>query len=191
MAVTSARGPDILIRAGHAICKDLGDGRTPSQDAIDIQNTWRGGADHGGLTPSGIPGAVHLSQASAWVTAAVVNHCPTPHPGGRVVGPGPYGVIPPTPGFNETPMNPGAQTGPWPGTGGREFPATPMHLSTFAIKQPDKVVDEEVSPMTVGTFTKRSAERARGRKIDGPSYGRCPTIGQSARILSRRISAYM
>lgn len=29
------------------------------------------------------------------------------------------------PGFNETPMNPGAQTGPWPGTGGREFPCDP------------------------------------------------------------------
>lgn len=28
-------------------------------------------------------------------------------------------------GFNETPMNPGAQTGPWPGTGGREFPCDP------------------------------------------------------------------
>jgi hypothetical protein len=123
--ITSATGPDILIRAGHAICKDLSDGRTPSQDAIDLRNTWRGGADHGGLTPSGIPGAVNLSQASAWVTAAVVNYCPTPHPGGRVVGPGPYGVIPPTPGFNETPMNPGAQTSPWPGTGGREFPCDP------------------------------------------------------------------
>jgi Protein of unknown function (DUF732) len=123
--ITSATGPDALIKIGHSVCNSLSRGFTPAQDAMTLRDTWRGGADHGGLTPSGIPGAVNLSQASAWVTAAAVNYCPTPHPGGAIVGPGPYGVTPPAPGFNETPMNPGAQTSPWPGAGGREFPCDP------------------------------------------------------------------
>lgn len=120
--ITSANGPGALIKVGHAICDSLSHGYTPAQDAMIVRDNWRGGADHGGLTPSGIPGAVNMSQASAWVNAAVVNYCPTPHPGGQIVGPGPFGVIPPAPGFNETPMNPGAESGPWPGAGGREFP---------------------------------------------------------------------
>jgi hypothetical protein len=124
-SITSATGPDALIRIGHAMCDSLSAGYTPSQTIMTLRDNWRGGADHGGLTPSGIPGAVNDAQASAWVTAAVVNYCPTPHPGGRVIGPGPWGVAVPAPGFNGTPMNPGAQTAPWPGTGGREFPCDP------------------------------------------------------------------
>jgi hypothetical protein len=125
--ITSATGPDALIRIGHAVCDSLSEGFTPSQTIMTLRDNWRGGADHGGLTPSGIPGAVNNAQASAWVTAAVVNYCPTPHPGGRAIGPGPFGVGVPTPGFgtNGNAMDPGAQTSPWPGTGGREFPCDP------------------------------------------------------------------
>jgi hypothetical protein len=66
--ITSATGPDALIRIGHAICDSLSAGFTPSQDIMTLRDNWRGGADHGGLTPSGIPGAVNDAQASAWAT---------------------------------------------------------------------------------------------------------------------------
>jgi hypothetical protein len=73
--ITSANGRGARIKVGHAICDSLSRGYTPAQDAMIVRDNWRGGADHGGLTPSGIPGAVNMSQASAWVTAAVVNYC--------------------------------------------------------------------------------------------------------------------
>ena len=58
------------------------------------------------------PAASAVSTVTPLVNAAIVVDLPSPSPG-------------PSPGFNETPMNPGVQTGPWPGAGGHEFPCDP------------------------------------------------------------------